>query len=184
MKRLSIGQEAPDFEAEVWNGSRLKLSHLRGSRVWLAFFRYASCPLCNLRVHQMIEQHEMFEKLGVKIVAVFQSPEDSIAKYVGSQKPPFPLLTDPKEELYGLYRLGESVSGFFHPGNLPFLRKAFQLGFKMGRREGTVTRIPADFLIDAQGIVRECFYGDKIADHIPFPRAIQFAMGESERGLP
>ena len=74
----------------------------------------------------------------------------------------------------------EIETPFGHLGNLPLLRKAFQLGFKIGKREGTVTRIPADFLIHADGSIHTAFYGEKIGDHIPFESVMQSAVGGKE----
>lgn len=176
-KRLKPGDMAPDFGCELWDGSSFDLKSWRGKKTWVAFFRYASCPLCNLRVHEMIRQHDTLKKFGVEVVSVFQSPKESISEYVGQQKPPFPLISDPEEKLYALYGLDASTVGFFHPGNLSLLRKAFQLGFKMGKREGTVTRIPADFLVNPDGTIHTAFYGDKIGDHIPFESVMHFAVG-------
>ena len=175
MRRLRPGGISPDFQAEIWDGRAFELKSMRGKKIWLAFFRYASCPLCNLRVHEMIQKHETLKKLGVEVVTVFQSPKESIAEYVGTQKPPFPLISDPDEKLYRLYGLEASKLAFLHPGNLPLLLKAFGLGFKMGRREGTITRIPADFLINPDGSLHTVFYGDKIGDHIPIDLVTRFA---------
>jgi len=127
----------------------------------------------------MIRQHDNLKKFGLEVITVFQSPKESISEYVGKQKPPFPLISDPEEVLYGLYGLDASTLGFFHPGNLPLLKNAFQLGFKMGKREGTVTRIPADFLVNSDGTIHTAFYGDKIGDHIPFESVMKFAVGGS-----
>ena len=98
--RLEAGARAPDFTATDWQGSALRLDDVHGRR-WLAFFRYAACPLCNLRVHQMVKRHAEFAERGLSILAVFQSTAGSIARYVGQQRPPFPLLADPEERLYG-----------------------------------------------------------------------------------
>lgn len=176
-ERLRAGEAAPKFQADVWTGARLDLARYRGRRLWLAFFRYASCPLCNLRVHEMIQRYGEFQRLGLELVAVFQSPKESIARYVGKQQPPFPLLADPEEELYRLYRLESSLGGFVTPRNLPSLAKALKLGFLPGRMEATVTRVPADFLIDADGVIREAFYGERIGDHIPLETVLRFATG-------
>ncbi|MFZ5697124.1 MAG: redoxin domain-containing protein [Pseudomonadota bacterium] len=65
-----------------------------GQKVWLAFFRYAGCPLCNLRVHQMIQRHDAWERQGLKIVASFQAPVEEVAANVGEQNAPFPIVCD------------------------------------------------------------------------------------------
>ena len=172
--KLKPGSKAPDFEAEAWNGERIQLAKYQENRVWIAFFRYASCPLCNLRIRDMIRHYPELAARGLKILAVFQSPKESVSDYVGKQNPPFPLICDPKENLYRLYGLESSWAGFFHPGNLSVFKTALSQGFHPGRIEGTLSRVPGDFLIDSTGSIQEAFYGEKIGDHIPFERVFNF----------
>lgn len=171
--KLKVGDLAPNFKAKLWNGETFELSHLKGKKVWLAFFRHAGCPLCNLRVHEMIVKYDQLKE-GLNIVAVFQSPASSIAEYAGKQNPPFPLIADPNEELYKLYKVTSSRFGLIHPGNLLALIRAFKKGFILGRREGTATRVPADFLIEENGTISTAFYGEKVSDHIPFDNVMSF----------
>ena len=126
--RLSQGSKAPDFEARDWNGKTIRLSAVPGKR-WLAFFRYASCPLCNLRVHQIVGKHEELTRGSLSVVAVFQSPSESIARNVGKQAPPFPIIADPDERLYALYGLETSLGGYLSPRNFGRLAHALALGF-------------------------------------------------------
>lgn len=168
------GAAAPDFEATTWEGRPVRLSDQRGQPVWLAFFRYAACPLCNLRVHEMIQRQAQWESQGLRILAVFQSPAKRMARYVGRQKPPFPLIADPKEALYRLYGVGSSRMAMIKPGVAPKLASALAHGFMPGMTDGTVTRVPSDCLIDANGMIADRFDGLDIADHIPFERVEKF----------
>lgn len=47
-------------------------------------------------------------------------------------------------------------------------------GFKMGKPDGSITRVPADFLIDQLGTVEQSYYGTDIGDHIPLNRIDNF----------
>lgn len=170
MARIAPGTLAPDFTLQDHLGNEHRLSALRGQNVWLAFFRYAACPLCNLRVHRTIQRLEQGEFAGVRLLAVFQSPAASMAEYVGQQKPPFPLLSDPEEQTYALYGLEHGAGGFMRGAVLRDGLQAARLGYHAIAPEGTVSRLPADFLIDRAGVVRDAFYGEHISDHIPFER--------------
>lgn len=173
---LAIGQHAPDFSAQTWDGRTLHLAEtLQRGKVWLAFFRYASCPLCNLRINDIIKRHDALHAQGVQVLAVFQSPPARVTEYVGKQAPPFPLLCDPTEALYGLYQLSTSLAGFLHPKGVVVAFQAARLGFLPGHMDGSKTRIPGDFLISPDGTLSDVFYGDTIADHIPFARVEAFA---------
>lgn len=172
--RIMTGQQAPDFTATVYGREPLTLSSLQGRKVWLAFFRYAGCPLCNLRVNQMIRRFDGWEAKGLAIVAVFQAPVEEVAANVGGQDAPFPIVCDPDEKLYRLYGLEASLAGYLSPKNLPLMAEALKEGFLPGTMHGTKTRLPADFLIDETGRVVETFYAPVIGEHIPFERVDAF----------
>lgn len=59
------------------DGSQFNIDLLKGWRYMLSFFRFASCPFCNLRVHQLVSR---FDELGedFTVVAVFDSPLDNL----------------------------------------------------------------------------------------------------------
>ncbi len=170
---VSAGDRAPAFSAATSSGEQIELDGYRGRKVWLAFFRFASCPLANLRVHEICKRHDL-KPAELQIVAVFPSSPERIAAYVGSQSPPFPLVSDPHEKLYMLYGLRASVAGLI--GRDVGLRtvQAAALGFLPGPTDGTITRLPGDFLIDEEGIVRHVHNGEDVADHIPFERVLEF----------
>ncbi len=177
--RLEPGHEAPDFEATLWDGGRVRLADRKGKKTWLAFFRYAGCPLCNLRVHRTLGRYATLAASGVELLAVFQSTPETIREYVAEQKPPFPLISDPDEGLYRLYGVETSLAGFLAPTNMLMLAVAMKAGFGPGRMDGSKTRIPADFLIGPDLRVDTAFYGKTIGDHIPFEAVDAFAAGPS-----
>ncbi len=48
---------APEFAVADVFGVPVRLADYRGQRLLLSFYRYASCPLCNLRVHELLQHH-------------------------------------------------------------------------------------------------------------------------------
>lgn len=171
---IATGQIAPGFTATTWKGEPLDLDQFRGKKVWLGFYRWASCPLCNLRIKEMIERADEFEKAGIEVVAVFQSPPENIAKYVGAQNPPFTLVSDPDLRLYEMYGVHPNWLGMFYPR--VFLRaiRATLAGLLSIKWDGPLAMIPADFLVDPEGLVWKAYYGDAISDHIPFEDVAAF----------
>lgn len=71
-QRLNIADKAPDFEAIDTNGEYINLSNYKGQKVLIAFFRYAGCPVCNYRVHKLIENYNKIQSKGYNIIAVFE----------------------------------------------------------------------------------------------------------------
>lgn len=61
---IRAGQMAPTFEATTFRGEPIRFEQFRGEKVWLGFYRWASCPLCNLRVKEVIERRSLYESAG------------------------------------------------------------------------------------------------------------------------
>ena len=57
----------------------------------------------------------------------------------------------------------------------PTLMKAMAGGYVPTTLKGSMTTMPADFLIDEQGIIRVAHYGADEGDHLPFEEVLAFA---------
>jgi peroxiredoxin Q/BCP len=179
---LSKGEIAPDFTFTGVDGVPLQLSDLRGRKVLLAFFRNAACAMCNLRVQHFIRRYDQWRRQGLEIVAVFESPEISMSQYVSRQEAPFPLIADPQANLYDLYDVEvseEKVQATMADTNTQkFVAEAAAEGFALTKEEGSnFYRIPAEFLIDENGIVQDAHYGQLVIDHLPLDVIDRFAAG-------
>lgn len=177
-KRLAPGDPAPEFDAWEFRGERrIRQEDYLGRRLLLSFYRYASCPLCNLRVHTLAEHGPHWKRDGLDLLGVFQSPAERMRDYVGTQSIPFPLIADPEQRLYAAYGVGHSWAGFLKAWATRLLeirRSTLGLGYLPGSVEGNINRIPADFLIDRGGRIVEAYYGRDIGDHLPLDRIMQF----------
>ena len=162
------------------------MSSLAGRRYHLAFFRYASCPFCNLRVNAL-SRAARAGKFGdiaedFTIVAVFDSPLGNLRRFGGRHEAPFPILADEGGVVHdawgrriswpgvlrGIFgRFGTLMKGIFGNGYLPLSLK--------GRFAG----MPMSFLVDENGIVREVHYGSDEGDHMAMDRIEAFAVEQS-----
>jgi peroxiredoxin len=168
--RISSGQEAPDFTATALDGSEITLSRLRGQPVWIAFFRWAACPFCNYRIHELLGQWERrFAQHRFTMLGVFQSPAERCSAAIGGKQLPFITIPDPEMRLYTLYQVEAGLKGMLS-WNVPrTMMAARSAGISIATLpEGPASRIPADFILDGNGVVREAFYGRNITEHIPF----------------
>jgi len=172
--RLKTGDQAPDCGATSLRGEKIQLSReWRQGPLWLAFFRFASCPLCNLRVHEMIEQWSRFDG-KVRLIAVFQSPASRLEEFVAKQDPPFTLVADPEMGMFVDYAVESSflkaVSGQVASRTIQAKRKGFKV---IGPMDGPPFRVPADFLIH-RGEIKVAHYGKNLSDSIPLETVEQF----------
>ena len=167
--RLQAGQAAPDLLWPDIGGKTIRLSDYRGRYLLLSFYRYASCPFCNLRVHELLQRLPEFEMRGLSLVAVFQSAREAIMNHVGKQQPPFPIIPDPGHSIYRRYGVETSLQAFLLGLTLRMGKalKAMGKGFLPGRMDGHVTLVPAAFLIGPDGSILIAYYGRDISDHLP-----------------
>lgn len=174
--RLEAGQPAMDFEVDDIHGDRVALRDYAGKKLMLSFYRYASCPLCNLRISELIQLYPSFHEKGLSMVAFWQSPRESILQHVGKQDVPFPIIPDPERKVYQLYGVESSWMGYMRGGlRMSSLYAAFRKGFLPGKAEGETALLPADFLVGPDLTIQTAYYGKDIGDHLP--------IGEIERFL-
>ena len=134
----------------------------------LSFYRYASCPLCNLRIAQLIAQYPYLKEQGLHLVAFFQSPRQSILETVTKQDLPFPIVADPECAIYKLYGVESSLLGLLKGLlRLSEFWMAMKKGFLSVASDGDRTLIPADFLVAPDLVVERAYYGKDIGDHLP-----------------
>ena len=72
MTRLKKGDPAPDISLPAIDGSTFELSSMKGRRVLLPFFRFSSCPFCNIRINRIMKRWEEFPDDAV-MVGVFDA---------------------------------------------------------------------------------------------------------------
>lgn len=184
--KIIIGQQAPDFNLTDINGDEFNLSELKGKRYLLTFYRFASCPFCNLRLHKIINE---YEKLGdnFEVIAVFDSSLENLQSYATRHHAPFPVLADVNNNIHRLYHVEHSLSGVVKGiiFRFPSLMMSMFKGYIPWRIKGDITGMPADFLIDEKGIVQVAYYGKDEGAHIPIHQVKQFAQrrGEIEADL-
>jgi peroxiredoxin Q/BCP len=173
--RLTPGTPAPRFTKSDVRGDVLDMpSLIKEKPLWLGFFRYALCPLCNLRVHQMVGEWDRF-KDRCHFIAIFQSPPDAFDTFLTEHTPPFGVIADPKLDLFASYALEKSfVGAVLHPKGFADGMKAMKAGFPSKLSDphhGAALRIPGDFIIDKKGNLAVARYGGFISDSIPFDEA-------------
>jgi len=164
---LQQGVAAPDFKTTDMFGRAITLSELRGRPVLLSFMRYASCPMCNLRVRELVLAHERLAREGLVTLVVFQSTAQSMQEYVSRHDAPFALIPDPDMTLYRLFEVERGWAGLLAPVNAVHAVRAFSKGYAPGRVEGPFNRLPADFLIGPDGRVGLAFYAPAAGEHVP-----------------
>ena len=167
--RLQAGDKAIRFSAETIEGKVISLEQFAGKPLLLMFYRYASCPMCNLRIRDFAVHYPSLHKRGLEVVAFFHSPARSIRSHVGKRYYPFHLVPDPNYIVYRSYGVETSWPRFFLSMLLPSFYidwiRAMRYGI-LGGVDWQMGKMPADFLIGPDGVIRNVHYGRDIGDHL------------------
>lgn len=176
-KKLEIGEIAPDFKLLNILEKEISLSELRGKKVWLAFYRYTGCPACNLHIQKVQKNFHNWEGQITKL-AIFQTPLNKMQQDLVAGDFSFHFLSDQSERIYDLYSTHKSWMALFNPTIMPTLLNSMMSGNLPSSPDGSINRMPAEFLISEEGIIQDVHYGQTIADHLEFKRIDRFIRGE------
>ena len=155
---LEEGTKAPAFTLEADDGSKVKLSDLKGSPVVLYFYPADDTPGCTKEACAFRDRAAELKKLGAKVFGV--SPDDvaSHVKFKNKFNLNFPLLADPDHkvaEQFGAWR-----------------EKNMYGNIKMGIVRST-------FLIGPDGVIKRAWRSVKVDGH---DEAVIAALKEMAKG--
>jgi hypothetical protein len=140
--------------------------------VHLQFRRFAGCPVCDMHLRSVAKRHEEIVSAGIREVAVFHSAADDLRPF--TVELPFAVVADPHKTLYAAFGVEAAPRALLSPQAwLPILRGVMRSLGRIVRGKQPVTSfhpeggklgLPADFLIDMDGRVLACKYGEHIYD--------------------
>ena len=100
---LGVGERAPDFTLPGTGGKNYSLSDFRGSPVVLVFYPGDDTPVCTKQLNSYNDDLSQFSALGAQVLAVSAQDMDSHEKFATKHGFAFPLLSDTKKEIAGMY---------------------------------------------------------------------------------
>ncbi|WP_305907899.1 redoxin domain-containing protein [Methylomarinum sp. Ch1-1] len=178
-KSYQIGHLITELSLPAIDGSRFNLKQIQGKRYLLSFMRFAACPFCQLRIHELISRWQELSD-DFTVIAVFDSPLSNLQKQAGKQSTPFPILADEYSKYYDKFAIRRSLTGTLKAMlfRMPMLLNAmFVKGYFPSSIKGEMTTMPADILVDEQGMIVEIYHGKDSGDHLSFERIKVFASG-------
>ena len=153
MITLKAGDKAPDFELLDQEGSKVKLSELKGKKVVLYFYPKDDTPGCTKEACNFRDNITSLRKLNAEVLGISNDDLDSHKKFASKYNLNFPVLSDIDKKAskeYGVYEL-----------------KSF-----MGKSYYGIVR--STFIIDEKGRIAKIFYKVNPEEHI---KEIQEALG-------
>ncbi|MFN2309753.1 MAG: peroxiredoxin family protein, partial [Gammaproteobacteria bacterium] len=149
MKRKP-GDAVKGLRLPALDGSTFDLDSMRGRPFMLSFLRFAACPFCNLRIHELVSNYAQLPEEFV-IIAVFDSALDNLQRHADRHHSPFPILADEGNVYHKAYGVEHSIYGVLK-GMLvrmpTLIYGMFGKGYLPLRINGSLTTMPADFLVD------------------------------------
>jgi len=164
--RLTTGTTAPDFRFDTpWKESLTFYDFLKDKKALLMFLRYMGCPLCQMKLSEMIRDKDAFKDAGVNIFLVLQSQPEVIRESADEKDIPIPLICDPNMNIFNMYRVYPgTLFGYMTPGVIKKAIQAKKEGFRHGKNEGKEFQLPAVFLIDTDKRITYAYYGKNVSD--------------------
>ena len=93
MPKLSAGDPAPNIRLPSIDGTTFDMNEMKGKKVILTFFRFSSCPLCNMRIRRITKSWNEFSDDAV-MVGVFDAGVGELKKRMKKHDVPFTLVAD------------------------------------------------------------------------------------------
>jgi peroxiredoxin len=170
--KARVGDTFPTLELTATTGQPVTIPDPGGDYVHLQLRRFAGCPICNLHLRSIVNRLDEIRSHGIGEVVVFHSTVEELAKH--QAEVPFPLIADPKRELYhrfdvergaGSLLSGRTLRAAMVGETAAFGSNATKRGM-LGPVKPTGGRLglPADLLIAPDGRLSAVKYGEHAYD--------------------
>jgi peroxiredoxin Q/BCP len=100
---INVGERAPDFSLPSGEGERWHLSEHKGETVVLLFYPGDNTPVCTKQMCSVRDRWSDYVATGAQIVGISTDTVESHQGFAARYNLPFPLLSDPNEEVVRAY---------------------------------------------------------------------------------
>jgi thioredoxin-dependent peroxiredoxin len=176
--KLNKGDTIDSLELPSTSGGIFNIKDIAGKKTLLTFYRFASCPFCNLRINELTKR---YSELGTdfEIVAIFDSPLIFLIKNAKKHNAPFTILADENFEYFKRYDVEQSTWKFIVGSILGSFKifRAFAKGYIPLQIKGSMRTVPVDILIKEDGTIEKAYYGKNTTNHLKFDDIKRFSLG-------
>ena len=141
---IEPGKKAPDFTLPADDGTKVKLSSLRGQPVVVYFYPRDDTPGCTREACAMRDRKDDLARLGAMVLGISTDDVESHEKFRDKFSLNFPLLADTGHQVAEKYGAWREKTRFGKTS--------------MGIQRST-------FLIDAEGVVRKVWKSVQVDGH-------------------
>ncbi len=172
---MKISETMPQIKLPAIDGLQFDNHSLKGKKYLVTFFRFATCPFCNMRIAQLKRaKSEMGENF--EIVAIFEAKIEHLKKQANRHHAGFQILADHKREYYKIFGVKKSLIGMFKGMllRMPTLILGLLKGYIPLDISPRILTMPLSLLVDEQGIIQTIYHGKDEGDHIPMKQVMSF----------
>tara|TARA_B110000014_G_scaffold253765_1_gene233538 strand:+ start:3185 stop:3715 length:531 start_codon:yes stop_codon:yes gene_type:complete len=173
--KLKPGDKIENLSLPTIDGGTFNINELNGKKALISFYRFASCPFCNLRINKIIRNYKKLDS-NFKIVAIFDSSLKKLS-YVNKHDAPFTIAADEERAYFKQYNVERSVLKFIKASILrsPSLLMAMLKGYVPIEFKASLTTVPVDILLNEDGTISKAYYGNDTGDHLSFDEIKDFS---------
>jgi len=146
MKKLAIGDKAPDFALKDQGGSTVKLSDFKGKKILIYFYPKANTPGCTKQACSVRDSLPDLKKENIAALGISPDKEKVQENFDTKYNLNFPLLADEDHAVAEAYGVWDEKSMY-------------------GKKYMGIIR--SSFLIDEEGKIQEAWYKVKPLDTVP-----------------
>jgi peroxiredoxin len=173
------GQKVEEILLPAVEGNQFSTHSLHGKRYLLTFFRFATCPFCNMRLAQLVKlkkklSTELIEH--TEIVAVFSARLEHLQRHANKHVTQLPILADEHNTYYEKFGVKKSFWGALKGSvlRLPTAIKGMLYGYIPKEVSSRLLIMPLSLLIDEQGVIQDIYHGKDEGDHMPLAQVEAF----------
>lgn len=162
---LIKNQTAPAINSISISGQSINLSALKNKKVLIKFHRFSGCPIVQSQIHALINQQNQLNDAGYETIIFMHSSKEKIDP-VYKEVPGLHIIADRQKRFYRLYNAEFSWKKLFSASSWRQTFSAILKGYfpLFNRFQGGIIGVPADFLINEQGIITNLHYGNHFGD--------------------
>ena len=100
--KIKVGDSLENIKLTSIDDEIFELNKVLGKKILLTFYRFAACPMCNLRINEINSTYSSFGKNFIH-VAIFDSKLDNLKRFTSKHNAKFPILADENYQYFKKY---------------------------------------------------------------------------------
>jgi peroxiredoxin Q/BCP len=174
-EKLEAGFRVHEFVVNTVLENIIRYDDLVTKKLWIAFYRYAGCPMCASHFDEALSHARLMKEQNVAYMAVFDCPRTKVLpRFKERASREIMVIANDNLGLFENFGVEADPFKLLNMGTLKARFEAGKKGYSEESMSGNLARIPAHILVNAGGEVAHAHYGSHAGDHISWKTALDF----------